>query len=62
MGKYWDQFKDRLGRKSVGAGMIFIDLFFLVILAVFMISADLARDWIFKHLGEGNLSRGLRSL
>jgi len=55
MGKHWDDFKDRLGRKSVGAGMIFIDLGFLVLLAVLMISADLARVWIFKHLGEGNL-------
>jgi len=55
MGKHWNDFKDRLGRKSVGAGMIFFDLLFLIILAAFMITADLARGWIFQHLGEGNL-------
>jgi len=55
MGKHWTEFEDRLGRKSVGAGMIFFDLLFLVILAAFMVCADLARGWLFKYLGEGNL-------
>jgi hypothetical protein len=35
--------------------MILIDLVILALLAGFMILADLGRDWIFQHLGKGNL-------
>lgn len=55
MGKHWDDFKDRVGRKSVGVGMIIIDLVILLLLAGLMIMADMGRDWIFQHLGKGNL-------
>jgi hypothetical protein len=55
MGKYWDEFKDRVGNKSVGVGMIIIDLVILLLLAGCMILADLGREWIFAHIGIGNL-------
>jgi hypothetical protein len=55
MGKHWDDFKDRVGGKSVGVGMILIDLVIFVLLAGLVILADMSRDWIFQHLGKGNL-------
>lgn len=55
MGKYWDEFKDRVGSKSVGVGMIIIDLVILLVLAGAMVLTDLGREWIFEHIGVGNL-------
>ncbi len=55
MGKHWDDFKDRVSSKSVGVGMIIIDLVFLLVLAGCMILTDLGREWIFEHIGVGNL-------
>lgn len=55
MGKYWDEFKDRVGSKSVGVGMIIIDLVILLVLAGAMVLTDLGREWIFEHIGVGNI-------
>jgi len=55
MGKLWDEFKERAGRKTVGVGMIVIDLVILLLLVGLMILADLGRDWLFSHIGAGNL-------
>lgn len=55
MGKYWDEFKDRVGSKSVDVGMIIIDLVILLVLAGAMVLTDLGRAWIFEHIGVGNL-------
>jgi len=55
MGKHWDEFKDRLGSKLVGVGMILLDLVILLALAGAMILADLGREWLISHIGKGNL-------
>jgi hypothetical protein len=55
MGRHWDEFKDRVGEKSVGFGMILTDLVVLVILATLMIAADQGRERIVEHIGKGNL-------
>ena len=55
MGKQWNEFKERVARKSVGVGMIIIDLVILLLLVGLMILADLGREWLFSHIGAGSL-------
>ena len=55
MGAKWDDFKNRVGEKTVGAGMIVVDILFLFLLAGLMSLADLGREWVSGHLGQGGL-------
>ena len=55
MGKNWDDFKDRVGRKTAGVAMIIIDLAILLVLTGLMILADRGGEWIVADLGEGYL-------
>lgn len=55
MGEHWDEFKDRLGSKLVGIGMVLFDLLVLLVLGALMVLADDGREWLTHHIGEGSL-------